>query len=189
MKGNLLRRWRACDGKPPVVVTRMVELFGPDNSRLDTQFFAAGCACAFRLFVEQRGQKTWGGGGRSALRSLGCGLLQLLHARAQLTNLLFQLNDLASAALAPSNLSRTAACRQSMQASGMKATRRDAGLHATELLAGSSSSFMRRIASATTCWLSSSQNCDWMPMAVPAATKCDVAPHTRITCPHARAHH
>ena len=88
----------------------MVELFGPDNSRLDTQFFAAGCACAIRLFVEQRGQKTWGGGGRSALRSLGCGLLQLLHARAQLTNLLFQLNDLDSAALTPSNLSRAAAC-------------------------------------------------------------------------------
>ena len=51
-----------------------------------------------------------GGGGCGALGSLGCGRLQLLHARAQLTNLLFQLNDLDSAALTPSNLSRAAAC-------------------------------------------------------------------------------
>ena len=77
----------------------------------DTRYFAAGSAYAFCSFVEQRRQKTWGGGGCSALSSLGCGPLQLLHSRAQLTNLLFQLNDMANAALTPSNLSRAAACR------------------------------------------------------------------------------
>ena len=89
----------------------MVEWFGPDNSSArHPRVFAAGSACAYCSFIEQRRQKTWGGGGCSALGSLGCGPLQLLHARAQLTNLLFQLNDLASAALTPSNLSCAAAC-------------------------------------------------------------------------------
>lgn len=44
---------------------------------------------------------------------------------------------------------------------------------------------MRRIASATTCKLSSSQYCDWMPMAVPEASV--TLPRAHASFAHTRA--